>query len=268
MTGLLFPRKTEPEWNDMSGRNPVYIHTEEIHNMDSPRVIVPMVFDLLKPDSVMDVGCGTGTFLRAFKECGVARVFGIDGPWVDKRLLWQHISPDEFVCSDLSRGEFPDTQGFFDLAVCLEVAEHLRHEAADSLVDFLTSNSKVILFSAAVPHQGGQNHVNEQWPRYWVDKFAGRNFVFADVVRPLIWNDDRVQYWYRQNIFLIVAREKWNDFHFQRQPNEAVLDVVHPELYLKKARQLRLILSGEATFSFYCKSMAKFFLRKISIKDR
>ena len=52
----------------------------------------------------------------------------------------------------------------FDLALSLEVAEHLPPECGSEFVQTLTDLSSVILFSAAIPFQGGTDHLNEQWP--------------------------------------------------------------------------------------------------------
>ena len=111
----------------------------------------------------------------------------------------------------------------FDLAICLETAEHLPESSSDVLVSNLVSHADRILFSAAVPGQGGQNHINEQWPEYWEAKFAVHGFYFQDTIRPLIWTNPKVEWWYRQNIFL-VERKKPLSFPFNS------LSVVHPEL--------------------------------------
>src|SRR5437764_4160997 len=117
---------------------------------ESAEIVVPLVYDLLKPDAVIDVGCGRGTWLKAFRACG-ARIAGVDGRHVDRAEL--HIPDANFTAVNLSE---PFTlEGAYDLAVCLEVGEHLPESMAPLLVRELTSVAPVVLFSAAVPRQGG-----------------------------------------------------------------------------------------------------------------
>jgi 2-polyprenyl-3-methyl-5-hydroxy-6-metoxy-1,4-benzoquinol methylase len=130
--------------------------------LQSARVVAPLVYDLLRPRTVVDVGCGRGAWLRAFQECGVEHIQGLDGDYVDREMLL--IAPQSFTPYDLSRLKKID--GHFDLAICLEVLEHLSPESGCNVVDALTGAASVVLFSAAIPGQGGTGHVNEQWPSY------------------------------------------------------------------------------------------------------
>src|SRR5436309_14636146 len=125
----------------------------------SAEAIVPLVFALLKPQSVIDVGCGLGTWLSVFEEFGVKDVFGIDGDHVDRSML--QISNERFTAFDLKKPIQIDRR--FDLVVSLEVAEHLPKDCAKTFVHSLTRLGPVILFSAAIPFQGGRAHLNEQW---------------------------------------------------------------------------------------------------------
>lgn len=196
-----------------------YTHTEEIHNMNSPREVVPLVMDAVRPQSVLDVGCGTGTWLKAFAEHGVTNYLGIDSDHVDRSLL--KIPPTSFLPQDLSK-RF-DINRKFDLVISLEVAEHLPEFTADTFVESLTSHGDAVLFSAAIPGQGGQHHINEQWPAYWQKKFEKHGFFFHDVIRPQIWNNENVEWWYRQNMFLITKKRP-----AQHQEAKAL---VHPILF-------------------------------------
>lgn len=86
----------------------------------------------------------------------------------------------------------------FDLVMSLEVAEHLDAKYAETFVDSLTNFGPVILFSAAVPFQGGEHHVNEQWPSYWEELFAKKGYVAVDAIRKHIWQNPEVEWWYAQ----------------------------------------------------------------------
>jgi SAM-dependent methyltransferase len=168
----------------------------------SARLVVPMIMELVRPKRVVDVGCGRGTWLAAFREHGVEEILGIDGEYVDRQRL--EIAPHEFLACDLSSPIAVD--GRFDLSVSLEVAEHLPERSADAFVELLTRLAPVVLFSAAVPCQGGTNHVNEQWPDYWASRFEYRGYQTCDYIRDRIWDNPDVECWYAQNILLFSCR--------------------------------------------------------------
>jgi SAM-dependent methyltransferase len=195
-----------------------YVYTTGVHNLSAPREVVPIALQFVQPKSVLDIGCGTGTWLKVFEENGVSDYLGIDGSVVPDDQL--HITPAKFQTKDLSKPI--DLGRRFDLVVCLEVAEHLPAQFADTLVNTLTKHADAILFSAAIPGQGGQDHVNEQWPEYWQKKFETRGYYFHDVIRPRIWNNPAVESWYKQNIFLINKT---------KSDNSAMLSVVHPRSF-------------------------------------
>jgi len=166
--------------------------------------VVPLVMDLLAPRSVLDVGCGDGTWLAAFARAGVEDYLGVDG--VDPADVPLAIPRERLVVRDLTRPI--DLGRAFELAISLEVAEHLPPDAADGFVASLAAHAPVVLFSCAVPFQTGVGHVNEQWPEYWAGKFAARGYLAADALRPLVWDDPAVTWWYAQNAIL-YAREDW-----------------------------------------------------------
>jgi SAM-dependent methyltransferase len=188
---------------------------------ESAQVIVPLVTELLKPASVLDVGCATGTWLAEWSASGVSDVLGIDGEYVDRNAL--QIPVDRFEPVDLQHSF--SLGRTFDLVQTLEVAEHLDESCADAFVESLARHGDVILFSAAIPGQGGTHHVNEQWPTYWAEKFAKAGYTAYDVVRPRIWDDSRVQFWYRQNMLIFARGRVFDDVLRHR------LDLVHPEMW-------------------------------------
>lgn len=169
----------------------------------SANVMIPAILKLLKVDSVLDVGCGRGAWLSEWRRHNVTSVVGVDGTYVDTSTLL--ISESEFVPADLSRPVNLGRQ--FDLVQSLEVAEHLPASAADAFVETLVRHGSRILFSAAVPGQGGEHHVNEQPYEYWRDKFRARGYVAFDALRPLLADDQRVEPWYRFNTLLFVAEQ-------------------------------------------------------------
>ena len=171
-------------------------------SLRSARAIVPLITDLAKPRSVVDFGCGIGTWLQAFVECGVEDYLGFDGDYVDQSQL--RIPAARFRAVDLTH--LAPLGRRFDLAVCMEVGEHLPATAALGLVKALTDSAPLVLFSAALPGQGGTNHCNERWSWYWEELFGGQGFVRLDPIRPRVWGDPNVEWWYRQNTFLYAHR--------------------------------------------------------------
>jgi SAM-dependent methyltransferase len=205
----------------------------------SAREIVPLIFELIQPHRVIDVGCGTGDWLQVFREFGVEEILGIDGDWVDISEL--RIPADCFRVVDLTSGF--SVEGQFDLVISLEVGEHIASESADAFVGSLSCLGPVILFSAAIPHQGGTNHFNEQWPDYWVQLFQMKGYVAIDCIRKRVWNNEKVEWWYAQNIILFVKED-----YLESQPRlkkehtlcrDNQLSIVHPRLYLDKVRRTR-----------------------------
>jgi hypothetical protein len=165
--------------------------------------VVPILVDLLHPRSVIDVGCGVGYWLATFKSLGTPIVHGVDGPWIVNRL---RIDPGDFTPYDFASERRPFNIGMprrrYDLAISFEFLEHLGSDIAPDLVAFLCDLSDVVAVSAAVPGQGGTNHVNEQWPEYWVALFRERGYVPCDILRPALWNIPDVEPWYAQNSIL------------------------------------------------------------------
>jgi hypothetical protein len=169
----------------------------------SADAVVPLLIKWLRPDSVVDLGCGVGTWLASFASHGVADIRGYDGEWVRADQL--QIPSEAFMATDLTRPVEADRR--FSLAISLEVAEHLPAQAAVTLVDSLVGLSDVVVFSAAVPGQEGVNHVNLQWPQYWHRLFERKGWKCFDVVRPAIWHHEDVETWYQRNCFVYCSRD-------------------------------------------------------------
>ncbi len=164
--------------------------------------MVPLLLGLMPIQSVLDVGCGLGSFLAEFRRQGVADVTGIEGEWAREAALL--IPTSHFRFHDL-REPF-DLGRRFDLLICLEVAEHLEESHAVPLVSTLARHGDLICFSGAIPGQGGTHHVNEQWPDYWVNLFRTAGYDAFDVVRPAVSHDNRVALYYALNTLVFARR--------------------------------------------------------------
>jgi SAM-dependent methyltransferase len=181
-----------------------FFSVQQSGSIDSAEIIAPLVLSLFNVSSVVDVGCGVGGWLKVFERHGVTDYLGIDGNYVPREMLKIPIGrfcPEELtLLSNFERS--------FDLACSLEVGEHLPENCADQFVTALVRFAPVVLFSAAIPRQGGTAHVNEKWATYWAEKFAGHGYVAVDCIRPKIYGNPRVEWWYRQNALIFCRPER------------------------------------------------------------
>lgn len=194
----------------------------------SAAAMVPRILRLFPcVTSVVDVGCGAGTWLHRFRLHGVSRVLGIDDDDPTDGLF--QIEKSEYQCRSLSKPFVLDER--FDLAMSLEVAQRLSPKYTETFISNLTGLSDVVMFGAAIPGQGGNNHVNERWPGYWAGLFSKQGFACFDVLRGSLWYDERVEWQYRQNTLIFVKKSR-ADLTASLQEgiklNKAPFDLVHP----------------------------------------
>lgn len=212
--------------------NQQFYENQQQGSIKSAQVVVPMIINLIQPKSVVDVGCGVGSWLSVFADCGVDDYLGLDGEYVDEEMLL--IPQVKYQSCDVKQSINLNRE--FDLAISLEVAEHLPANKAEDFVKSLTGLAPVVMFSAAIPYQGGTGHVNEQWPEYWQNYFHKYGYVLFDAIRAKIWNDAAVEPWYRQNIFLYLREDCIDRYPQVKKEVEGKqslpLALVHPETYL------------------------------------
>jgi SAM-dependent methyltransferase len=201
----------------------------------SAAAVLPILFGVFTPASVIDVGCGQGAWLAAAERLGSTRLTGLDGDWVDRAAL--RSARIDFRPTDLSGTITIDSR--HDLCISVEVAEHLPAAHADAFVEALCKASDVVLFSAAVPQQGGTEHVNEERASRWAARFDSRGYTAFDLVRGRVWNDPRVAWWYRQNILVYVRRGSPRFAAFAEAPLPPTPhDLVHPDAFEAKVAWL------------------------------
>ena len=200
----------------------------------SAKKYISILWPLYKPTSVVDVGCGRGTWLKAFKDNGVETLVGYDGSWnsqekmADKAIIFNGVDLNKpFINIDNER---------FDLAMSLEVAEHLEPSSAELFIESLTKLSDVVLFGAAFTQQGGTNHINEQPHTYWADIFSRFDYTPFDLFRPIVWGDKDIEFCYQQNTFLYVRKGTQVFEHLVSSgkcplENLYFLNCIHPHLY-------------------------------------
>lgn len=216
-----------------------FFATLQAGSRGSAREIVPLILELVHPKSVIDVGCGDGTWLSVFQEFGIEDYLGIDGDYVDGEQL--QIPADRFLDFDLKQSI--SIEKTFDLVLSLEVAEHLPADCADTFVDSLAKLGEAIVFSAAIPYQGGTEHINEQWQNYWVTRFQSRGYQVIDCLRNKIWDNAKVEAWYAQNMLIFIKEERLSNYPLLQQelqsPNSLPLVIVHPKIYLNQLPETR-----------------------------
>ena len=202
-------------------------------SVNSARVILTLLYDIYQPRSVIDVGCGQGAWLAVAESLGSTNLVGLDGNWVKKEsLLSQNI---KFIPTNFEDSIVLDRR--YDLCMSLEVAEHLSEAQAKPFIDTLCKASDVIIFSAAIRCQGGSHHINEQWQSYWSNLFHKNGYSCFDIFRGEIWNNNNVEWWYRQNTLLFVnQRCRLIDLYHLKRLEKNILDIVHPENYESKVQ--------------------------------
>ena len=240
--------------------------TEGSYSSAKPFVSI-LNFVSIKPKKVIDVGCGRGPWLKAFADSGSRELVGIDGNWVRQEdMLDKKI---KFYSIDLSSNviENPINQKF-DLAMSLEVAEHLKPEQAFPFVNYLTSFSDTILFSAAFSGQGGTDHFNERPHSYWAKIFMSNGYLPYDLFRSKVWENQDVEVWYRQNTFLYLKSDSKYEKIFKEKGIDPIgelslMNCIHPDLYQlrveesKKLSQLILKLRKKTIFGLIKRILPK-----------
>lgn len=203
----------------------------------SAAIVLGLLYEHYKPQTVIDIGCGQGAWLAAAESLGAKTLKGMDGEWVRKeQLLSKNI---DFTAVDFDRA-IPKSNERYDLCISLEVAEHISEVNAKKFINLLCETSDIVLFSAAIKYQGGTNHVNEQWQSYWIDLFKSNGYECLDLFRKTLWNNNSVEWWYRQNIlFFSGPKNSFLDLEALRSIARPVLDIVHPINYEKKVNFIR-----------------------------
>lgn len=223
------------------------------HSLGGAREALRILLADGAPESVLDVGCGTGTWLRASLECGATEVIGVDGADLPEDVMF--VPKQQVLQADLNRPLRLDRR--FDLVLCLEAAEHLERESAGTIIDTLTAHGDRILFSAAAPGQPGLGHINCQWPSYWQQLFNARGYACNDAVRWIIWDNGAIEPWYRQNLMLALRDEGAAG----REPR--IRSVLHPEMVACNVPDVAAIEKGQLPWQWYATAPLKAAAAKI-----
>ena len=208
----------------------------------SARELIPRLLEVapIAVESVLDVGCGAGAWLSVWKSFG-ARVIGLDGDYVTPEQLL--IDPEEFISTDLRSTFSLDRK--FSLVQSLEVAEHLPDSVATEFVKSLCRHSDLVLFSAATPGQGGENHINEQPYSYWRDLFQDQDYAMYDPVRHQLVGNTAVKAWYRYNTFVYLKSGSAPELEASLAPylvdTERLPSDISPAIYKARKKLIKIL---------------------------
>ena len=211
-----------------------YYQEIQATSVSSAKALVPLINELVHPKSIVDVGCGTGIWLREWDKQGISDYLGIDGDYIREEQLV--IAKEKFLHANLDKGFRLPLK--YELVVCLEVAEHIQPPAAKEFIASLCASGDVILFSAAIPGQGGLNHINEQYPHYWATLFKQHGFSPYDCIRERIWLNEKIDTCYRQNILFYVRDEVKQQYLSITNHGKILLPVIHPYYYEDKKQEV------------------------------
>lgn len=183
-------------------------------------------------ESVAEVGCGTAEWLHVAAAKGAKRIRGYDFAGLDLRA--RNLKACDFVETDFSTPLVAESR--FDLAVAVGVAERIPRDRAETFVESLANLSDWIVFCAAVPYQGGNHILNENWLEYWATRFLARDYLCYDILRPKFWADTKLPSYFRQSAVLFVKAGSRTPLEAQGfTPTATPVTMIHPEHYLKAA---------------------------------
>jgi hypothetical protein len=238
-----------------------YHFNRNLHSLAGARTCLAQMLEGYSISSLLDVGAGIGTWLKAAQELRIPDVGGIDGIRAESSQL--HVRSDLIQVFDLTKRVFLGRR--FDAVLCLEVAEHLDEAFAEGLIATLCAHGDLVFFSAAAPGQHGEHHVNCRWPTYWQAKFNALGYACQDSVRMRIWNNDAIEPWYRQNIFSA-----------HRDPDRAgteprIAHLIHPDMTQHMdfpdsplARRLSNLTEGRHRPLHYVRLLNRSVLRRVT----
>ena len=222
--------ETSKHWQPLIGGVEQATTTHNKSQPTSQRLYLEHLQSIIPFKSMCDLGCGPGYWVNVACKMGIEDAMGYDIPIAggQKRL----IEASHLVECDLS--ELYDFGRRFDLAVSTEVIEHIPQGKEGTFIANCCAASDFVLFSGAIPYQGGVGHVNEHWLEHWNSFFKSNGYVCFDLFREKFWYDPRIQYYYRQNTVFYVHCSRVDELHSKglnstSQPQTRI----HPEMIIQ-----------------------------------
>lgn len=206
--------------------NASYYKKHETGSYKSAIQILEYINSFIKFNSVIDFGCGMGTWCKALYNLNIKDFLGIDKHQYDPTYML--IPTEKYMQFDLCKSLELDRK--VDMAISVEVAEHINPKYSDIFIKNICSCSEIVLFSAAVPHQGGTGHINEQPCTYWEMIFNKYGYKAIDCIRPYFWNNEQIEIWYRNNCILYLEQHTYEKICSHIPQNVYPLNIIHPSM--------------------------------------
>jgi hypothetical protein len=169
-------------------------------------IVMGSVKQWYSPSSIVDYGAGPGVWsIEAAKVFPNASVLALD--YEAATIFSEEFEskrPKNLITLELNFEEEKSIPVVnLDMAICVEVLEHLSEEAANRVFNSICSTAGIVIFSAAVPGQGGTGHINEKPKNYWVSRFVENDFLVFDTFAQNL-QHPQVPDYYRNNCFLAI----------------------------------------------------------------
>ena len=178
-------------------RAPEVINYDELDAEEKPfaKRLVNWLAGYFQPESVLDLGCGPGTYVDCFTDLGISCI-GYD---TDTRVEGK----DNLRCQSIF-----DLEHTADLVLCMEVAEHIdgtaNKQIASTMFDALAPGG-VLIWTAAKPGQGGVGHINCQTKDYWIEKLNHTGLIRNETIENKLIDFAKAGYhmgWFVQNLLV------------------------------------------------------------------
>lgn len=203
-----------------------YYIKHQIGSYNSAINILGYILSQLDITSMIDFGCGMGTWCLAAQELNIKKILGVDiHDYADDYML---ISSEQYKKCDL-RNEVK-LEICADLVISVEVGEHVEENCSKQFIDNICNHGEVVLFSAAIPFQGGQGHINEQPCSYWAQLFTSNGYMLFDCIRPQFWNSSNVEIWYKNNCVMFIREDRYDAVINRFKVSSYPIDIIHPDM--------------------------------------
>ena len=203
-----------------------YYKKHEAGSYQSALQILKYINSFINFNSVIDFGCGMGTWCKALNNLGIKDFLGIDKHQYDPAYML--IPKEKYIQFDLRKPLVLTRRA--DMVISVEVAEHINSEYSDIFIKNICSCSEIVLFSAAISHQGGTGHINEQSCTYWEKIFNKYGYKALDCIRPYFWNNEQIEIWYRNNCLLYIELHTYEKISTHIPQITYPLDIIHPSM--------------------------------------
>lgn len=161
------------------------------------------IVEILHPSSILDLGCGVGSYLEGALFAGCKNLLGIDiSHDVAKEFFTNEIA-GYLQCGNIA--EKLNLQPF-DCVMSFESAEHIDPKGTDQFIKNLTELSqKYIVFTAAPPGQRGTGHINCREKKFWINEIQRNGFIYhKDLVDYFVsvWTDYKAPNYILKNLMV------------------------------------------------------------------